>query len=74
MKFDETHSVLFSLILQFGDEFDMKVYYPFHIAKAAVTPHLIPLSINPLNCRYTLVRFGLLSHQASDLCILASAG
>ena len=68
---------MFSVIFQFGDEFDMKdvsfgVYYPFHIAKAAVTPHLIPLSINPLNCRYTPVRFGLLSHRASDLRTLAS--
>ena len=47
--------------------------YPFHIAKFAVTPHWTPLSIHPLCCCYTPVRFGLLSHWASDLRILESA-
>ena len=47
--------------------------YPFHIAKAAFTPHSTPLSNNRLYCRYTPVRFGLLSHRAWNLRILASA-
>ena len=47
--------------------------YPFHIAKFAVTPHWTPLSIHPLCCCYTPVRFGLLSHRALDLRILESA-
>ena len=32
-------------------------WYPFHIAKCAVTPHWTPLSIHPLCCCYTPVCF-----------------
>ena len=46
---------------------------PFHIAESTVTQQLCPHSANPLCCHYVLVAFTLLSHWASDLCILMAA-